>query len=224
MHVAGRLSLQKRQLQVKRPVHFGNSNGVRPEHGRELPAPTNHTSQDSLLFPYRLSLHRSDIGSRQESLSCREQLAVMDSVNVRPDNLIRRFPVSKLVISPTNRTISVASRSTHVLHPSCKPHARFHMLWMVTTNTLCHCRGSLPFVGRTRHDFRLKMAGIPGLYALGGFFVAVGTFPFYPVALSDKNGVPNIFGIGANLLTFAPALICVLAELFFGFRLQAQAG
>ena len=113
---------------------------------------------------------------------------------------------------------------THIFHPSWTPHARFHMLWLVATNTsLAVAALCLLWVG-TRDYFRLKMAGLLGLCALGGFFVAVGTLPFYPGALSDKNGVPDIFGIDANLLTFTPALICLLVGLFFGFRARTQTG
>ena len=97
---------------------------------------------------------------------------------------------------------------THVLHPDWTPHARFHTVWLLATNTSLAAL-SLWLLWRSRLGLRLRvrLAGALGVCVLGGFCVAALTTGLYGGALADpEGGVPTLLGLDLNLLVFAPTL------------------
>ena len=118
--------------------------------------------------------------------------------------------------------------STHVFHSAWTPHARFHMVWLVATNTGIALIALCLLWSKTILDFgndlvlKIKIAALLGFCALGGFFFAVMVLPFYPGSLADSNGVPDIMGIDANLLVFLPSLICLLTGFLLSVTTRTQ--
>jgi len=100
---------------------------------------------------------------------------------------------------------------THVLHPQWTPHARLHMVWLIATNSALAVM-ALYFLWLHRGDRALgaRLAGLLGLCALGGFWIAAATMPLYGGALKDVGGVPLVLGLDGNLLAFSSALLLLL--------------
>lgn len=110
--------------------------------------------------------------------------------------------------------------ATHALHPDWTPHARMHMVWLLFTLSSMAVL-ALYFIWRhADRQFGVRMGGILGLCALGGFFVSAATAPLYGGSLHDEGGVPAIAGtIDANLLGFGLAV----ALLLIGWRVARNA-
>lgn len=98
---------------------------------------------------------------------------------------------------------------THVFHPEWTPHSRMHMVWLLVTNSSLAAL-SLNYLWRQGNAAGIRMAGILGLCVYGGFMISVATIPLYGGALSDRGGVPPVFGIDANIITFTLALLLLL--------------
>ena len=111
--------------------------------------------------------------------------------------------------------------STHVLHPDWTPHARMHMVWLLATMSSIAVL-ALYFIWRHGdRSFGIRMGGLLGSCALGGFFVCAATVNLYGGSLSDKGGVPDVAGIvDANLLGFGAGAVLLL----IGWRLAASRG
>ncbi|MBL8020304.1 MAG: hypothetical protein JNM27_11610 [Leptospirales bacterium] len=104
---------------------------------------------------------------------------------------------------------------THVFHPDWTPHSRMHMVWLLVTNSSLAAI-ALYLLWRSGIDrARVRMAGILGLCVYGGFMISAATVPFYGGALSDGGGVPPVFGVDANIVTFTLGLLVLL----LGWRL-----
>ena len=100
---------------------------------------------------------------------------------------------------------------THALHPDWPPHARMHMVWLLVTMSSIAVL-ALYFIWRhSDRQFGIRMGGLLGLCAFGGFFVSAATTQLYGGSLHDKGGVPPIAGfIDANLLGFGVAVLLLL--------------
>lgn len=108
---------------------------------------------------------------------------------------------------------------THVFHPDWTPHARFHMVWLISTNCALAIAALLVmWISRFDAIIHIRAAGVIGLCVLGGFFLSAITKNLYGGSLVDPNGgVPPIMGLDANLVVFAPMLVLVLAGMFLSF-------
>ena len=109
---------------------------------------------------------------------------------------------------------------THVFHPDWTPHTRFHMVWLLSTNSaLAVFALYLVWTSRLDDWVRMRVAGVIGLCVLGGFFVRTLTTNLYGGSLVDPvRGVPPIVGINANLLSFTPMLALLVVSLWLGTR------
>jgi hypothetical protein len=109
---------------------------------------------------------------------------------------------------------------THVFHPDWTPHARFHMVWLLATNSsLAVLALYLMWFSRFDARIRTQAGGVIGLCVLGGFFVSALTRNVYAGSLVDPvGGVPPIMGIDANLFVFSPMLALVVAGLWLSSR------
>jgi hypothetical protein len=103
---------------------------------------------------------------------------------------------------------------THILHPAWSPHARFHVVWQISVNTMLGLLVVLLiwWPGANR-QLRLKIAALLGCIALGGFVVAALTRHLYAGAFSEPGGVPPVGGVDANVLAFTPRLAIQLIAL-----------
>ena len=112
---------------------------------------------------------------------------------------------------------------THVFHSDWTPHARFHMVWLLGTNTgIAFLAFYLLWKKHTDLLLRIEAAGVLGLIVLGGFFLSVLTHPLYGGALADKQGgvppIPFLGVLDSNVTVFAPALALVALGLWLSTR------
>ena len=110
---------------------------------------------------------------------------------------------------------------SHTFHPSWPPHARFHMVWLLGTNsTLALIVAWLVLAGPAeQRETRLRFASLIGIAALGGFFVATLTQSAYGGALHDPTAnVSLILGVDGNLLVFTPALLMQIVAAWLAHR------
>ena len=98
---------------------------------------------------------------------------------------------------------------THILHPAWSPHARFHVMWQISVNSMLGLLTVLLiwWPGPNR-AVRLKIGALLGCIALGGFVVAALTRHLYGGTFSETGGVPPVGGMDANVLAFTPAAWC----------------
>ena len=109
---------------------------------------------------------------------------------------------------------------THAFHPEWPPHARFHMVWLLGTNsTLAILALYMVWVSSLETAIRIRIAGIIGLCVYGGFVISAVTGKLYGGALVDPiGGVPPVMGMDANLLVFLPMLGLVLLGLWLASK------
>ena len=106
--------------------------------------------------------------------------------------------------------------STHLLHPAWSPHARFHMVWLLSVGVSTACLAL--WLLWIRRDGIL--AGILGLLFTGGFFVAALTRNLYQGAFTEPGGVETlllgldigIFAFGGNLILIAVSMAFLMRE------------
>jgi len=107
---------------------------------------------------------------------------------------------------------------THVLHPSWTPHARFHMVWQLSVDTMLAALVLIlvwwPSAQRAQ---RMRIAAVLGTIALGGFVVASVTRGLYGGDFTEPGGVPPVAGIDANLVAFTPTIALQVLALVLTF-------
>ncbi len=109
---------------------------------------------------------------------------------------------------------------SHVLHPGWPPHARLHTVWLLGTQFAMGVV-ALYLLWGSRGDARTRIvqAGVLALVVLGAFLVAAVSAPLYGGALSDPgSGVPQVFGLDANLLVFGTTAVVVAGTLAGALR------
>jgi len=88
-------------------------------------------------------------------------------------------------------TVFVDFNKTHATNPTWTPHARFHVVWQITSYFgIALIVLALTWFPGPMEDERLYLAGGLGVVVIGAFFVAVLVRPLYGGALKDQNGVP----------------------------------
>ena len=139
-----------------------------------------------------------------------------------PANLHASLRVSRVLITIATLVYGVIPlivdlSETHVFHPHWPPHARFHMVWLLGTNSLLAVLAMyLMWQRGPEHAIRIRLAGLIGLCVFGGFMVSTLTRKLYGGGMADTvSGVPPVMGIDANLLVFLPMLGLVMVGLWF---------
>jgi uncharacterized membrane protein len=110
---------------------------------------------------------------------------------------------------------------THAFHPQWPPHARFHMVWLLGTNSTLALLVAWLVLGRAAsgREARLRLASLLGVAAFAGFVFATVLQPAYGGALHDPSGgVAPLFGLDANLVVFTPAIIAQLVAVWLVHR------
>ncbi|MFT7461662.1 MAG: putative MFS family arabinose efflux permease [Planctomycetota bacterium] len=85
--------------------------------------------------------------------------------------------------------------TSHVLHPDWTPHARFHMVWLLTITS------AVAIISLWLIWIRSQpiIAAMLGLCVVGGFWIAVATRQIYNGALNDPGGIETkILGFNEN--------------------------
>ena len=103
----------------------------------------------------------------------------------------------------------------HVFHPEWTAHSRMHMVWLLGTNSsLAVVALYFLWLRKENGMFGITLAGILGSCVYGGFMLSAATISLYGGALSDKGGVPPVFGIDANIVGFSAGLSILLVGWF----------
>jgi len=103
---------------------------------------------------------------------------------------------------------------THILHPAWSAHARFHVMWQLSVNSMLALLAVLLIWWPGANQvLRLKVASSLGCIALGGFVVAALTRHLYGGEFSEPGGVPPVGWIDANVLVFTPTIALQLLGL-----------
>lgn len=105
--------------------------------------------------------------------------------------------------------------TTHVFHPEWTSHARFHGVWLLSIlSSIAILSLWLLWAGS-----RTILAGVLGLCAVGGFWVAAATRKMYGGAFADADGI-NVafFGVDGNAATFTLVVILLLVGIILGAR------
>jgi Kef-type K+ transport system membrane component KefB len=114
---------------------------------------------------------------------------------------------------------------THVFHPDWTPHSRMHVVWLLITNSAIAVLALyLLWFHKTRNTHGIHLAGLLGLCVYGGFLLAALTTSLYGGALSDRDGVPPVMGLDANLVVFSFALLMLLVGWFLARQGQRRNG
>ena len=115
-------------------------------------------------------------------------------------------------------TLKADFNATHATNPLWTPHARFHVVWQITSYcgfglialALIWCAGPLEVE-------RLYLAAAFALIVYGSFFVAVFTRALYRGKLYDENGyLPFRAPLGAGLWDLNTTVFGVMAVLTLG--------
>jgi hypothetical protein len=104
---------------------------------------------------------------------------------------------------------------THVLNREWTPHSRMHMVWLLVTNSAIAVLALYFLWFHKAHGaFGVHLAGILGPCVLGGFWLSASTVSLYGGALRDKDGVPPILGVDANIVIFFLGSLLLLVGWF----------
>ena len=106
---------------------------------------------------------------------------------------------------------------THATNPLWTGHARYHVVWQVSSYILIAALGLyLIWTPGPTADERFLIATGIAVAVYGGFFTALGTMGAYEGQLADTNGVPSvtIFGvtIDLNVLVFVVLILFLVAS------------
>ena len=105
---------------------------------------------------------------------------------------------------------------SHLLNPTWMPHAKFHLAWLLSTNSLL-ALFSLYLIWVKDKSF---YAGLIGIFVMAGFWIAAFSRNFYGGLFVDPNlDVSNIMGLHPNVFAF----IFVSLFLVVGTYLQSKA-
>jgi hypothetical protein len=86
-------------------------------------------------------------------------------------------------------TIKADYNATHATNPMWTPHARFHVVWQVSSYAgIGLIALGLIWIGGAMQVERLYLAAALAAAVYGGFFVAMFTRPLYGGVLYDENG------------------------------------
>ena len=105
---------------------------------------------------------------------------------------------------------------SHLLNPTWMPHAKFHLAWLLSTNSL------LAFFSLYLIWVKDKpiYGGLIGIFVMAGFWIAAFSRNFYGGLFVDPNlDVSNIMGLHPNVFAF----IFVSSFLVVGTYLQFKA-
>ncbi len=115
------------------------------------------------------------------------------------------------------------SNATHATNPSFPGHARFHIVWQVSSYVYIALLALYLIWSAGSDTFRLWLAVILAAGAYGGFWTAVVSRGMYGGKLvSEVNPVPtfkwNVFGLefqtDANISLFTPAVVVTALAAF----------
>ena len=105
---------------------------------------------------------------------------------------------------------------SHLLNPTWMPHAKFHLAWLLSTNSLLALFSLYLIWVKDKSIY----AGLIGIFVMAGFWIAAFSRNLYGGLFADPNlDVSNIMGLHPNVFAF----IFVSLFLVVGTYLQSKA-
>ena len=105
---------------------------------------------------------------------------------------------------------------SHLLNPTWMPHAKFHLAWLLSTNSLLALFSLYLIWVKDKSIY----AGLIGIFVMAGFWIAAFSRNLYGGLFADPNlDVSNIMGLHPNVFAF----IFVSLFLVLGTYLQSKA-
>ncbi|MEW5808481.1 MAG: hypothetical protein AB1925_03430 [Actinomycetota bacterium] len=97
--------------------------------------------------------------------------------------------VTVAVMSFSVVAVAADLNRTHATNPRWVGHARFHLVWQVTTHVGAGALAVvLTWAPLGSREFRVAVAAVIAAAVLAGFFVAMATMRLYGGQLADTNG------------------------------------
>ena len=137
------------------------------------------------------------------------------SLFVRRHNQLGIIMISRILITVVTFLYGIAPlfadlNMTHVLHPEWTPHSRFHMVWLLGTNTSIAVLALWLLWSRAQ----LVLSAVLGLCVMTGFWFAVATRGLYGGTLADVGGIETrILGVEGNSFLFGLIVVMLFAAL-----------
>ena len=104
---------------------------------------------------------------------------------------------------------------SHLLNPTWMPHAKFHLAWLLSTNSLLALFSLYLIWVKDKSIY----AGLIGIFVMAGFWIAAFSRNFYGGLFADPNlDVSNIMRLHPNVFAF----IFVSLFLVVGTYLQSK--
>ena len=106
---------------------------------------------------------------------------------------------------------------SHLLNPSWMPHAKFHLAWLLSTNSLL----ALFSIYLIWIKGKAIYAGLIGIIVMGGFWIAAFTRNFYGGLFVDPNlEVSEIMGLHPNVFAFIFVSLFLVVGTFLQFKVS----
>tara|TARA_B000000609_G_scaffold2980_1_gene1993 strand:+ start:709 stop:1134 length:426 start_codon:yes stop_codon:yes gene_type:complete len=106
---------------------------------------------------------------------------------------------------------------SHLLNPSWMPHAKFHLAWLLSTNSLL----ALFSIYLIWIKGKAIYAGLIGIIVMGGFWIAAFTRNFYDGLFVDPNlEVSEIMGLHPNVFAFIFVSLFLVVGTFLQFKVS----
>ena len=135
-------------------------------------------------------------------------------------NLLARILLSLMTAGYGLTTIKADFNRRHATHPLWTPHARFHVVWQVTSYVgFGLIAFALIWMPGPLYVERLYLVCAFGLVVYGAFFIAVLAMPIYGGKAYDENGYPPVplrvlgkqLRLEANVTVFSFFLLSLIA-------------
>ena len=108
---------------------------------------------------------------------------------------------------------------THIMHSDWPAHARFHTVWLITTNSTIALMALYQLWARCNY----VLSALLGLVVMFGFWMAAITKDLYEGAFVDVGGVEvSIAGIDANAAAFSLVTLMLVIGLISGRHKNTQ--
>jgi len=135
-------------------------------------------------------------------------------------NLLARILLSLMTAGYGLTTIKADFNRSHATNPLWTPHARFHVVWQVTSYVgFGLIAFALIWMPGPLYVERLYLVCAFGLVVYGAFFIAVLAMPIYGGKAYDENGYPPVplrvlgkqLRLEANVTVFSFFLLSLIA-------------
>ena len=104
---------------------------------------------------------------------------------------------------------------SHLLNPTWMPHAKSHLAWLLSTNSLLALFSLYLIWVKDKSIY----AGLIGIFVMAGFWIAAFSRNFYGGLFADPNlDVSNIMGLHPNVFAFIFVSLFLVVGTYLQFK------